>query len=105
MKINQYYEAGDKFDYVATGEVGYHEVVVVESLVGVTTKEGKAGDVIACDAVGVFALAKKSGEAIAQGKTVYITDDGVSATGEVVAGIAWAAAVANDETCLVKINA
>ena len=105
MKINQYYEAGTKFDYTANAPVGYHEIVVVGALVGVTTKAAEANEIIACDAVGVYALKKTAGEAIAQGTKVYVVDGAISATGTVAAGIAWAAAVEADETVLVKLNA
>lgn len=107
MMINQYYEAGEKFDYVATGAVDYHAIVVSNDLIGVTTKAGVAGDIIACDAVGVFALKKTAGEAIAQGKKVYVKDGVITATatGATYAGISWAKAETADETCLVKINA
>lgn len=107
MKINQYYEAGTKFDYVATAPVGYHDIVVSGDLVGVATKEAKANEIIACDAVGVYALKKASGAVIAQGAKVYVADGEVSTTesGGVYAGIAWAAAIAEDETVLVKLNA
>lgn len=106
MKINQYYEAGTKFDYTATAPVGYHEIVVVGNLVGVTTKEAKENEIIACDAVGVYALKKASGAVIAQGAKVYVADGEISTTESgTYAGVAWAAAVADDETVLVKLNA
>lgn len=105
MKINQYYEAGVKFDYTADAPVGYHEIVVVGALVGVTTKSAQAGETVACDAQGVYALKKKTGEAIEQGVKVYVADGEISATGTTVAGITWAKAIADDETVLVKLNA
>lgn len=104
MKINQYYEAGVKFDYTATAPVGYHEIVVSGALVGVTTKSAQAGETIACDCVGVFALKKKAGETMEQGVQVFVADGEISATGTVVAGITWAKALEDDETVLVKIG-
>lgn len=107
MKINQYYEAGVKFDYTANAPVGYHEIVVVGALVGVTTKSAQAGETVACDCVGVHALKKKTGEAIEQGVKVYVANGEISATadGGVLAGTTWAKAIADDETVLVKLNA
>lgn len=105
MKINQYYEAGTKFDYTATAPIEYHEIVVAGALVGVSTKSAEIGETIACDAVGVYALKKKAGEAIEQGVKVYVADGEISATGTVVAGITWAKAVEADATVLVKLNA
>ena len=105
IKINQYYEAGEKFDYTAVAPVGYHEIVVSGALVGVTTKEAQAGEVIACDCVGVYALKKKAGETIEQGVKVYVADGEISATGTTVAGVTWAKAEEDDETVLVKLNA
>lgn len=105
MKINQFYEAGEKFDYTATAAVGYHEIVVVGTLVGVTTKSAEANETVACDCVGVYALKKKTGEAIGQGVKVYVVNGAISATGTVAAGVTWAKAVESDETVLVKLNA
>lgn len=107
MKINQYCEAGEKFEYTAVAPVGYHEIVTVGALVGVTTKQAEAGEIIACDCVGVFALKKKAGEAIEQGVKVYANNGEITATAEggVLAGTTWAKAVADDETVLVKLNA
>lgn len=107
MKINQYYEAGTKFDYTATAPIEYHEIVVAGALVGVSTKSAEIGETIACDAVGVYALKKKTGEAIEQGVKVYVTNGEITATadGGVLAGITWAKAVEADATVLVKLNA
>lgn len=106
MKINQYYEAGTKFDYTATAPVGYHDIVVSGALVGVSTKAAEIGETIACDAVGVYALKKTEGEAIAQGVKVYVKSGAVTATADdaVYAGITWAKAEQADETVLVKLG-
>lgn len=108
IKVNQFVEAGEKFEYKATKALGYHEVVVSGSLVGVTTKAAEINEVISCDAVGVYALAKKSGDVVAQGAAIYVSATGeatVTASGNTKAGIAWAAAAAGDATVLVKLNA
>lgn len=102
----QYIEAGKKFNYTATGNVAYHAVVIAGDLIGVATKAGVSGDVIACDAEGVFAI-EKAEEAITQGSKVYLNSSGkitATASTNTYAGIAWEAAAEADATCLVKIN-
>lgn len=103
-KFNSY---GEKFNYTATGAVAYHDVVVAGSLIGVASAAAKTGETVACDAVGVFAI-DKAAEAIEQGAKVYLTSAKkitATASGNTLAGIAWAKAEAADATCLVKINA
>lgn len=102
----QYIEAGKKFNYTATGAVAYHDVVIAGSLVGIATKAGVSGDVIACDAEGVYAIPKLE-ETITQGAKVYLTSAKkitATASTNTYAGIAWEAAASADATCLVKIN-
>lgn len=108
IKINQFVEAGEKFQYKATKAIGYHDIVVSGALVGVATKSAVANEIISCDAVGVYALDKTSGEAITQGAVVYVTTAGkitATAGSNTRAGVAWEAAVASDATVLVKLNA
>lgn len=108
IKLNQFVEAGEKFQYKATKTIAYHSIVTVGNLVGVATKAALADEIISCDAVGVYALEKTSGEAITQGAVVYVTTAGkitATAGSNVRAGVAWAAALASDATCLVKLNA
>lgn len=103
----QFIEAGKKFEYTASGNIAYHEVVISGGLIGVATKAAVSGDVISCDAEGVFAIAKLE-EAITQGTKVYLdSNKKVTATegSNTPCGIAWAAAASADATCLVKINA
>lgn len=107
MLVNQYVQKGDKFEYTASGNVAYHGIVVVGSLVGVATKAAVSGDVISCDAVGVFALEKTANEAITQGTVVYVTSAGkitATSSSNTKVGIAWAAAAAGDATVLVKLG-
>lgn len=108
IKVNQFVEAGEKFEYKATKAIAYHGIVVSGALVGVATKAAVVDEVISCDAVGVYALDKTSGEAIAQGAVVYVTTAGkitATAGSNTRAGIAWAAAATSDATVLVKLNA
>ena len=118
----QFYEAGKKFDYTATADIGYHEVVAVGALVGITCHSAKQGETVSCDAVGVFKIDKAAGEEITQGAAVYLNaenkitaqgtataaetedDTGAAANSNVKAGIAWAAAAASDAYVLVAIN-
>lgn len=105
---NQFLEHGEKFQYKAVTPVGYHEIVVAGALVGVTTKATvEANEIVSCDAVGVYALTKKTGEAIEQGAVVYVKDGEVTATadGAVRCGVCWETCVAEDATCAVKLNA
>ena len=105
-KSNQFIEHGEKFQYKAVTPVGYHEIVVAGTLVGVTTKATvEANEIVSCDAVGVYALSKKAGEEIEQGAVVYVVDGEISATGTVRAGVCWETCVQDDTTCAVKINA
>lgn len=105
--INSYVENGAMIDYVATKEVGYHEIVKIGDLVGITRKSAKKDEVVSCDVEGVFRLAKKKGEALKAGAVVYLSADGVTATKgtEPKAGIVWANAAADDEIVHVKLNA
>lgn len=105
-KINQFIESGKKFQYKAAAPVGYHEIVVVGSLVGITTKEAVKNEIISCDAEGVYALNKKEGETITQGTVVYVKDGKVTATAEgaVKAGVCWENCAAEDATCAVKLG-
>lgn len=106
---NQFLEHGEKFQYKATSVVGYHDIVVAGTLVGVTTKATTvANEIVACDAVGVYSLTKASGEAISQGTVVYVNSDNkitATAGSNVKAGVCWETCVADDATCAVKLNA
>lgn len=98
---------GAKFDYVATGNVVYHELIVAGNMVGVASKAGVSGDIIACEAEGVFTFEKPTtGVSFNQGALVYLDSDGKIATsGTVLVGCAWDAAAEADGTVNVKINA
>lgn len=108
-KSNQFVQKGDKLDYKAVTPVGYHEIIVAGTIVGVTTRATvEPNEIVACDVVGVHALAKTEGEAIAQGEVVYVKDGKVTKTsgsGAVRAGVCWETCVADDATCAVKLNA
>lgn len=102
----RFYQKGEKFNYTCSAAVGYHEVVISGALIGIASKAGASGDVIVCEADGVFELTKAAG-AITQGAQVYLDSDKkvtTTAEGNTLCGIAWAAAKSDDTTCLVKIN-
>lgn len=108
MAVNFFYEHGEKFVVTATAPIDYHAIVVAGTMVGVSTKAAEIGETISCDAVGVYALKKKSGVAITQGAICYVDASGevsVTASGNTRCGIAWAKAETTDETVLVKLNA
>ena len=107
-KSNQFIEHGEKIQYKAVTPVGYHEIIVAGTIVGVTTKATTAeNEIVSCDVVGVYALDKTEGEAIAQGTVVYVKNGKVTATAEgaVRAGVCWETCVSDDATCAVKLNA
>lgn len=101
-------QPGKTIQVVATGDIAYHGVVVVGDMIAVASHSAKKDDVISCDAEGVFAFDKKEAEAIGQGKKAYLGTDGkITATvgTNTYAGKVWKAALADDTTILVKINA
>lgn len=104
---NSYVQSGVMIDYKATKETGYHEVVKIGDIIGITRKSAKKDEVVACSVEGVFRLSKKAGEALKAGTTVYLSADGVTATKgtEPKAGIVWADAKADAKVVQVKLNA
>lgn len=103
-----FYQAGEKINYKVTGtSVAYHELITIGAIVAVTTRAAQVGEVVACDAVGVFQMDKAAG-AIEQGAKVYLdSDNKITTTAEsnTYCGVAWEAAANSDTVCLVKINA
>lgn len=108
MRAELYMRVGQKFEYVCTGDVGYHDLVISGGIVGVASKAGVSGDVVVCEAEGVFALPKPTtGETFAQGDKVYVKDGVITATetGATYIGLAWEAATETTDNVKVKINA
>jgi predicted RecA/RadA family phage recombinase len=87
------------------------DAVVVSALVGVAVTDGAEGERVPLATVGVFTLIKGTG-AISQGAKVYASVDAQSgevtmvttASGNTLAGIAWADAAAGDAFVNVKLK-
>lgn len=96
--------AGIIMDWKADKDGKIGDIVTVGTVVGVTNNNYKKDDLVALTCEGVFELPKAS-DAIGQGAEVYVADGKIAATGTVKAGVAWAAAEADDEVVMVKLNA
>lgn len=100
---------GEVFDYTCTGNVTSGQLVVMNDTVGVAITDGKAGDVIAVRAEGVFELPKLASSDIGQGKKVYWdatnSQINLTASGNTYAGKAYVAAAATTTTVQVALNA
>lgn len=96
---------GRAIDYTPASDVTGGQLIVLPGMVVVAATDIAAGETGACEAVGVFELAKASG-AISQGAPVYVDSQGkITATASTTfAGVAWRAAAAGDATVDVSIN-
>lgn len=96
---------GRAIDYTPASDVTGGQLIVLSGMVVVAATDIAAGEMGACEAVGVFELAKASG-AISQGAPVYVDSQGkITATASATfAGVAWRAAAAGDATVDVSIN-
>lgn len=117
MATNRVYAEGRKMPYTASAAIESGDPVVVGSRVGIAQGDIANGASGILDMGGVYELPKANG-AISQGALVYWDPDGnpqggesgagaiatTSATGNTLAGYAFAAAGATDETVEVKIN-
>lgn len=93
----------DTADAVVSGEL-----VIVGDLAGVAVKDIAVGESGTLVASGVVTLPKVAANDIAQGVTVYATSAGnitTTASGNKLAGKAWAAAAAGTDSVNVKLNA
>jgi predicted RecA/RadA family phage recombinase len=106
MKI--YLQEGDKFDYVAGGDVASGDFIIAGALCGVAENGGAANDHITVVREGVFELAKAAGTAWAQGDRLFwdsnaknfTTDD----TKTAIKAVAFAAALSADTTGYVLLD-
>ena len=101
-----YRQAGKLIEYTADGAVGYHAVVEIGNLIGITRKSAVAGEKISCDAEGVFQFTKANG-ALTAGTPVTISTDGSvaeTASESMGNGVVWSDAAADATTVDVKIN-
>lgn len=102
-----YWQRGETLDYTPEKAVGNGEVVSLGTRIGVAGGDIKANELGHLHVVGVFEMTKATSEAITMGATVYY-DAGAgaittTASSNVPAGYAAAAASANDATVLVKL--
>ncbi len=102
--------AGLFMDYKTTEAVTANVPIVVGTVIGipnVTLPTNANGNLVTLECEGVFEIAKKASEAIAQGVAVYLDTNGditATSTSNTLAGVAWSAATADDTTIMVKIN-
>ena len=106
MKAN-YYQRGETLDHIPTEDVENGAVVDLKTRIGVAAAPIRAGEQGAVHVVGVFAMTKAEGEAIAQGDSVYYdaAADTITATesGNTPAGYAAASAATTDTAVMVKL--
>lgn len=106
---------GRAIDYTVPDSVSVKggDLIVFPGMVAVAATDGEEGQIIACEAEGVFELPVASGfgsGSIAQGVAVYTTESGdVTPTQDtenplVRAGVTWAGRAPGETAVLVKIN-
>ena len=110
----EFKQPGKLIDVALAAAVEYHGLVAIgDNAIGIARHSGASGDVISCDAEGVFTFVKASGSAMTQGTPVTVAadssnDDAPTATataaGSVSNGIVWKTAASADTTVEVKIN-
>jgi predicted RecA/RadA family phage recombinase len=99
---------GNTIDFIATAAVASGEPVLLGKLVAVSLGSVAIGDAGVGATEGVFELPKVTADDIAQGGLVYIKADGMItsvASGNTLAGKAWADAANPSDTVWVKVNA
>lgn len=110
--MKNYVQEGNALNYtVPAAGVTSGELVLIESIVGVSASTAVEDEVVAVAVKGVYSVPKVAG-AIAQGEAVYFLDGSVTTAtqggspfGDLVkAGVAAAAAESADETVPVHLN-
>jgi len=110
--MTNYVQEGVAIDYtVPAAGVTSGELVLIESIVGVSASTGLEDDVVAVRIEGVFQVPKVAG-AIAQGEAVYFLDGSVTTADEggspwgdlVKAGVAVETVLSGAATVAVKLN-
>jgi len=106
---SKYKQPGDVIDYTATAAIASGDVVVIGTKVGVALGAIANGSVGSVQVVGVFTLAKKSADVVAQGAALYWDAANkyltVTSSGNTLAGYAFNAAAAGIAVADVKLNA
>lgn len=96
MAKGKYIQRGDTIDYVATGAVGYLDVVPLSNVqIGIALSDIPVGSVGALAVEGVFELPKTTPLVINQGDTIYwstSTGKVTKTVTDIPVGYAWAAA-------------
>ena len=99
---------GNTIEFTATAAVASGAPVLLGKVVAVSLGNVALDDVGVGVTEGVFELPKVTADDITQGAQVYIKSDGMitsTASGNTLAGKAWAAAGNPSDTVWVKINA
>lgn len=110
MATAKFWQKGERIDYVNSGsaKISANTIILFGSRIAVAGADIQVGEKGALVVEGVFELPKDNA-AITAGAEVYwdATDSNITATAtnNTKAGYAVAAAVADDSTVLVKINA
>lgn len=78
--MKNFVQRGDVLPLTAPAAVKAGDVVIVGAFAGIAANDAALGEEVECDLVGVFSLAKKTGEAFTQGTAVYWDATAVRAT-------------------------
>lgn len=105
--MKNYVCEGDVFEFTAGGTITAGSPVLMGSIVGIAAKGGVSGEVIPVNVCGVFTVTKATGAAWAVGDALY-WDAGNSsftktASGNTLAGYAYAAAASGAATGQIKL--
>lgn len=102
-------QPGNVMDYTAVADVISGQAVLVGKRLGVALANIKAGETGSVQVEGVFSVKKKAGDAPGQGDQLYWSAAGseltTTASGNTLAGYAFAAAAADAATVDIKLNA
>lgn len=105
--MKNYVCEGDVFEFTAGGTITAGQPVLMGSIVGIAAKGGVSGDVIPVNVCGVFTVAKAGGAAWAVGDALYwnagASNFTKSASGNTLAGYAYAAAVSGATSGQIKL--
>lgn len=105
--MTNFVEEGCVLDYTAGGAITSGQVVIDGQFIGIASKSGVSGDVIAVNLKGVYTLAKDTSTAITKGDKLFwsVADSEITkvATDKPI-GIAWTAAGSSDTSVQVKLD-
>lgn len=105
----KFVQPGEVIDYTAGSALTSGTVVLIGVRIGVLLANIASGAIGAAQVTGVFELAKLSTDVVAQGALLYWDNTNsrltTTATGNTLAGYAFAAAASGATTVKIKINA